>query len=152
MARDFVDDVDAGHKLAAVVNDSFDCVVAVLPTSRRIGEVVASTHHLPLAGVRRIVRADDPVCPVEIDITDLSAPADARLLVVDDAVETGHTAIEISRVLKERGYASITLAVPVCPRDSDALVRPHFDDVIAVVRPLMRRSLSWHYDVPPGNG
>ena len=151
MARDFVDDVDAGHKLAAVVIDQFDCVVAVLPTSRRIAEVVASTLHLPLASVHRKVQADDPVRPVEIDVADLEVPADARLLVVDDAVETGHTAIEISRALKQRGYTSMTLAVPVCPRDSDALVRPHFEDVIAVVRPLMRRSLSWHYDSPPGN-
>ena len=152
MARDFVDDVDAGHKLAAVVMDPFDCIVAVLPTSRRIGEVVASTLQLPLASVTRILRPDDPVRPVEIEITDLQAPTHARLLVVDDAVETGHTAIEISRALAQRGCTSITLAVPVCPKDSEALVRPHFEDVIAVVRPLMRRSLSWHYDSPPGNG
>ena len=89
MARDFVDDVDAGHKLAAVVMDPFDCIVAVLPTSRRIGEVVASTLQLPLASVTRILRPDDPVRPVEIEITDLQAPTHARLLVVDDAVETG---------------------------------------------------------------
>lgn len=151
MARDFVDDVDAGQKLARCVSQPFDLVVAVLPSSRRIGEEVARALGLPLASLRRVL-SDNPVEPVQIEVDDFDLPPEARLLIVDDAVETGHTAIEISKALKMRGFTSLTLAVPVCPRDSEMLVRPHFQDIIAVVRPLMRRSLSWHYDVVPGSG
>ena len=36
------------------------------------------------------------------------------------------------------------LAVPVCPRDAVADLRGRYDDIVALDRPLVRRSLRWH--------
>lgn len=151
MARDFADDIDAGRKLAAVIRDEFDVVVAVLPTCDRLGAEVANALNLPMTSVERRLQPDADE-PVTIGLENLTAHLTDRLLVVDDAVESGRTSIAIGVALKSAGYENVTLAVPVCPRDSEPSVRPYFDDIIAVVRPLMRRSLSWHYDVVPGNG
>ena len=38
------------------------------------------------------------------------------------------------------------LAVPVCPREALADLALRYDDVVAPVRPLVRRSLTWHYE------
>jgi predicted phosphoribosyltransferase len=34
----------------------------------------------------------------------------------------------------------------VCPREAEAHLRHRYDRVIALERPLVRRSLRWHYD------
>ena len=150
MARDFRDGADAGEQLGMVVPADFDYVVAVLPTSRIIAEKVAQALSLPLVGLDRII-TDDIAEPVRIELHLDGIVNSARLLVVDDAVETGRTSVVISHALKAAGFPNFSLAVPVCPRDSEYLVRDHFEQVIAVVRPLMRRSLSWHYAQVPGS-
>ena len=68
------------------------------------------------------------------------------MLVVDDGVETGTAARAVVAALREAGAAYVALAVPVCPREAEADLRRRYDDVIAVTKPLVRRSLRWHYD------
>lgn len=150
MSRDFTNDIDAGRQLAQVIDGHFDVVVAVLPTSRNIANEVAQALNVPQAGVIRVMTGIEEE-PVRIELALGDVAKSARLLIVDDAVETGRTSVEISRALKSAGYGNLTLAVPVCPRDSEYLVKDHFDGIIAVVRPLMRRALSWHYDEVPGS-
>ncbi len=151
MARDFRDAADAGEQLARLVPAEFEYVVAVLPTSDVIAHKVAEALHVPMLGLTRILTGDEGE-PVRIELHLDGVSTESRLVIVDDAVETGRTSVAISSALKAAGYKSISLAVPVCPRDSEYVVRDHFEQIIAVVRPLMRRSLSWHYDEVPGNG
>ena len=68
------------------------------------------------------------------------------VVVIDDGVETGTAAMVAGAALRAAGATGLVLAVPVCPRDSEAALRMRYDDVIAVTRPLVRRSLRWHYD------
>ena len=79
---------------------------------------------------------------VEIPI----AVAGLRVVVVDDGVETGTAARAVARALRDAGAVHLVLAVPVCPREAEADLRGRYDDVVAVERPLVRRSLRWHYE------
>lgn len=67
-------------------------------------------------------------------------------IVIDDGVETGTVARAAAPVLREAGVARLVLAVPVCPREASAHLDLIYDEVIAVSRPLARRSLAWHYE------
>ena len=44
------------------------------------------------------------------------------------------------------GPRRVVLAVPVCPREAEASPATAYDDVVAVVDPLVAQSLPWHYD------
>ncbi len=68
------------------------------------------------------------------------------VVVVDDGVETGTAGRRAALPCARRGATAVVLAVPVCPRESEAQLRARYDDVIAVTKPLARRSLRWHYD------
>ena len=72
----------------------------------------------------------------------------ARLVTTrtDDGVETGTAARAVATALREAGAVRVVLAVPVCPREVEAGLASRFDAVVAVTRPLARRSLRWHYD------
>ena len=66
-------------------------------------------------------------------------------IVVDDGVETGAVARAAAPALRDSGVVRLLLAVPVCPNPALADLRPSYDDVVAVVRPVDRRSLTSHY-------
>ncbi len=68
------------------------------------------------------------------------------VIVVDDGVETGTVARAAAAMLRDVGVGRLVLAVPVCPRDALADLHHRYDLVVAVAKPLGRRSLSWHYD------
>ena len=72
-----------------------------------------------------------------------------HVVVIDDGVETGTAAAAAAEVLRDAGARRLTLAVPVCPRDAEVGLLDRYDDVVAVVRPLVRRSLRWHYETLP---
>ena len=93
------------------------------------------------------------VLPLRVERTSdgvrlLSPPevSGATVLVVDDGVETGTVARAVASPLREAGAAHLNLAVPVCPREAMADLAMRYDEVIAVVTPLVRRSLAWHFD------
>ncbi|MBI1350114.1 MAG: hypothetical protein GC156_03250 [Actinomycetales bacterium] len=67
------------------------------------------------------------------------------VVVLDDGVETGTAARAAASALREAGAAALVLAVPVCPREALADLQHRYDAVVAVVRPLARRALTWHY-------
>lgn len=68
-----------------------------------------------------------------------------RVVVVDDGVETGTAARAAGVALRAAGAVHLVLAVPVCPREAEVELRNRYDDIVAVDRPLVRRSLRWHY-------
>lgn len=76
----------------------------------------------------------------------LPVPVEGRtVVVVDDGVETGTAALAVGAALRDGGVGRAVLAVPVCPREVQPRLAVRYDDVVAVVQPLVRRSLRWHY-------
>jgi len=154
----FVDLADGGRRLAELLTPEVvaDAVLlAVPPGGVRVAAAVADAlgtdvSHLDVShlGVTHLVvshlvvsRTDDGVTvEVPVDVTG------RRVVVVDDGVETGTAARAVAAALREAGAAYLVLAVPVCPREVEADLRRRYDAVIAVTRPLVRRSLRWHYE------
>lgn len=57
------------------------------------------------------------------------------VLLVDDGLATGLTAMAAADWLRREGAGRIVVAVPVAPPDSVSLLRSHADDVVAVETP-----------------
>lgn len=66
------------------------------------------------------------------------APADVRgrtVIVVDDGLATGSTAVAAAQALRKRGAARVVLAVPVAPPDSGRRLERAFEDVVCLHEP-----------------
>lgn len=68
------------------------------------------------------------------------------VIVVDDGIATGSTALAASQVLRARGAARVVLAVPVAPPRSLQRLADHFDDVVALSTPRNFRAVGSWYD------
>ena len=139
----FLDLADGGRQLAALLGETVTedtLLVAVppggVPVGAAVGEVLGRVVS-PLS-----VSRDDSGVLVAIPID----VAGRRVVVVDDGVETGTAARAVVAALREAGAAHVVLAVPVCPREAEADLGRRYDAVIAVERPMVRRSLRWHYE------
>ena len=139
----FADLADGGRQLAPLVapllTDS-TVVVSIGVGGFVTGAAVAEALGIDVA---RLVttRTDDGVA-VEVTVDVLGRD----VIVVDDGVETGTAARSVATALRDAGAVRVVLAVPVCPREAEAALAHRFDAVVAVTRPLARRSLRWHYD------
>jgi predicted phosphoribosyltransferase len=140
----FADLADGGRQLAPMVAALLDdstlvvcCGVGGLVTGAAVAERLGiEVTALPTT------RTDDGVAvAVPLDVGGRS------VVVVDDGVETGTAARAAAAALRAAGATRVVLAVPVCPRDAEASLRGPFDDVVALVRPMVHRSLRWHYEV-----
>lgn len=138
---DFLDLTDAGRQLAPLVvervRDPF--LLAVSPYGVPVAEPVAAAlgvvvHPLPL------IRTDEGV-----SVPEVPEIAGREVLIVDDGVETGTAARAMAAALRAHNPERLILAVPVCPRQEGSTLALLYDEVIAVVQPLARRSLRWHY-------
>lgn len=132
--KDFLDDSDAAVQLAKLLDEEFDCVVAVLPNAVKIALAVSA--HL-----------DTPILEWWPDKHVQVPDQFSKLLIVDDGVETGQKAALISEALGE-GFDKC-LAVPVCSREIESGLAPLYRKIYVVKRPFVRRSLEWHYEVRP---
>jgi predicted phosphoribosyltransferase len=139
----FADLADAGRQLAARLPADLvaDCLlVAVPPGGVAVAEAVGGATGLVPVPLE-LARTEDGVSvrvPFEV--------GGRRVLVVADGVETGTAARAVVAALRAGAAAYVVLAVPVCPREAEADLRRRYDDVIAVTKPLVRRSLRWHYE------
>jgi predicted phosphoribosyltransferase len=132
--KDFLDDSDAALQLVKLLDEEFDCVVAVLPHAVKIALAVSAHLDTPILEwwTESQVRVPDQFL---------------KLLIVDDGVETGRKAAFIAEVLGD-GFDK-SLAVPVCSREIESGLAPLYRKIYAVKRPFVRRSLDWHYQVRP---
>lgn len=144
--RRFRDLADGAAALAdavagAGVGEADPLVLAVVPNGVPSGLAVARALGAELRPL--VVHRDDGADPR----VELPAAVEGRTVVVaDDGVETGTAARLAAAALREAGAGRRVLAVPVCPREAEATLALVYDDVIAPVRPLGRRALSWHYE------
>ena len=139
----FVDLADGGRQLAPLVAPLLSEATVVV--SMGAGGVVTGAAVAEALGITVTplvaTRTDDGVAvEVTLDVDGLD------VVVVDDGVETGTAAMVAGAAIREAGAVGLVLAVPVCPREVEAGLASRFDAVVAVTRPLARRSLRWHYD------
>jgi putative phosphoribosyl transferase len=77
-------------------------------------------------------------------------PRPRRVIVVDDGLATGLTMLAAVRALRERGAASITVAVPVAARESLELLAAEADAVICHTQPEHLLAVGfWYRDFEP---
>ncbi len=65
-------------------------------------------------------------------------PIDVRgreVVLVDDGLATGVTAVAAATVMRSRGAARVVVAVPVCPASASRRLRGAFDELVCVERP-----------------
>ena len=140
----FADLADGGRRLApllAAAAEGGALLVSVGEGGRVTGQAVAD--ELGVAVTHLPTRRDEG--GVQVLVGDLALGGRA-VVVVDDGVETGTAALAAARAVREAGASSVVLAVPVCPREAEPRLRPAYDDVVAVVRPLVAGSLRGHYE------
>ena len=148
--RRFANLADAGHRLAAVVRESLTTgsdagdvatiLLAVLPNGVPVALPIAAALGIRVTALD-VERSDDGP-----RIGALPALAGARVLVIDDGVETGSVARAAAAAIRPLAPASLILAVPVCSHEAVADLGPRYDRIIAIERPFGRRALSWHFD------
>lgn len=63
-------------------------------------------------------------------------PVDGRtVILVDDGIATGGTAVVAARALKARGAASVVLAIPVAPPGASRRLAADFDEIVCLEEP-----------------
>jgi len=152
----FADLTALAEKLAAAVPDELvgshliaPIVVALLPAGSAPGIAVANRLRAPLRWVAVTEAAEGEIARSGLAVVLDDLPADlagAAVFVVVAAVETGQAARVIANELRARGAGTLTLLAGVVPRDSEVSLRPLFDQIVALVRPLGRRSATWHFE------
>jgi putative phosphoribosyl transferase len=88
-------------------------------------EVVIGRESAELERRRRIYRGDEEPYPVE----------GRTVILVDDGIATGGTAVAAGEALKLRGAAKVILAVPVCPPGTEGRLADDFDEIVCLEQP-----------------
>ena len=73
----------------------------------------------------RVYRGDREPLPVE----------GRTVILVDDGIATGGTAVAAAHALRARGAARVVLAVPVAPPGSEVRLAGEFDEVVCLEQP-----------------
>lgn len=154
--QEFADLADGGRKLVPYVKAALAetppadvVIVAIVPNGVPAAKALADELACPVVPlvVYRPMAADgsgrvEPVVESRDDLAEIVAGK--TVVVVDDAVETGAVTRVVGALLRPL-CRTLMLAVPICPRDVSAGLVPLYDDVVAVLRPMVRRALTWHY-------
>ncbi len=93
-------------------------------SAEEVEEVVAR-ESAELERRRRLYRGDRRAYPVEGRI----------VILVDDGIATGGTAVAAGRALRARGAARVVLAVPVSPPGTEERLGGAFDEVVCLAQP-----------------
>jgi predicted phosphoribosyltransferase len=76
----------------------------------------------------------------------VSLPERATVILVDDGVATGSTAIAAIHALRQRGVARLVFAVPVAPPDTAAVLRPLVDELVLLATPRCFHAVGNFYE------
>jgi predicted phosphoribosyltransferase len=76
----------------------------------------------------------------------LSLPERATVLLIDDGVATGSTAIAAIRALREQGAERIVCAIPVAPPDTAETLRGMVDELVVLATPVLFGAVGAFYD------
>lgn len=111
-----------------------DMVASTGTTAGQLAQVVARERG-ELARREGLYRAGRPSKP----------PGGRTVIVVDDGLATGASAIAALRTIQAQHPARLVLAVPVAARESLAAVRPHADEVVCLETPSPFRAVGAWY-------
>jgi predicted phosphoribosyltransferase len=76
----------------------------------------------------------------------LALPERATVILVDDGVATGSTAIAAIRALRRPGVGRVVFAAPVAPARIAGALRAMVDDLVVLVAPRHLHSVGLYYD------
>jgi putative phosphoribosyl transferase len=76
----------------------------------------------------------------------LSLPERATVILVDDGVATGSTAIAAIHALRERGVERLVFAIPVAPPDTAETLRSMVDELVVLATPPHFWAVGEFYD------
>lgn len=75
---------------------------------------------------------------------------DRTVVLVDDGVATGSTAVAAGRALRSRGAGRVVLAIPVGPRGTERELADEFDEIVCLRQPRLFGSVgTWYRDFEP---
>jgi predicted phosphoribosyltransferase len=142
---DFPNLAGAGRALGPVLQGALSftadpLLLAVIPNGVPVALGIRETYDIPVRGLPVQRSADGVVIAPDASL------AGRNVVIVDDGVETGTVARAAAAAMVASGVASVVLAVPVCSRESQATLQHRYDQVVALVRPLVHRSLARHFD------
>jgi predicted phosphoribosyltransferase len=72
-------------------------------------------------------------------------PSGRRVIVVDDGVATGSTALAVGHWLVDAGISAAVLAVPVAPTSAPARLAPPYERLVALALPQEFLAVGTHY-------
>ena len=138
----FANLADAGDRLAPLLADlpRESLLVAIMPSGIAVACRIAKRTRMDV-GAAFLARDEDGV-----RVTELPPVEGRTVIVVDDGIETGTAARAVVQAVRDAGAARVIVAMPVIPREVEAWLDLMVDQVIAIERPLARRSLAWHYE------
>jgi predicted phosphoribosyltransferase len=76
----------------------------------------------------------------------LSLPERATVILIDDGVATGSTAIAAIRALREQGVDRIVFAIPVAPLDTAERLRHLVDELVVLATPALFWAVGGFYE------
>jgi putative phosphoribosyl transferase len=76
----------------------------------------------------------------------LALPEGATVILIDDGVATGSTAIAAIRALRERGVERIVFAIPVAPPDTAETLRRMVDELVVLATPMLFGAVGAFYE------
>ena len=76
----------------------------------------------------------------------LALPERATVILIDDGVATGSTAIAAIRALRERGVERIVFAIPVAPPDTAETLRHMVDELVVLATPMLFGAVGAFYE------
>ena len=138
----FANLADAGDRMAPLLADlpTDSLLIAIMPSGIAVACRIAKQTRMDV-GAAFLEHTDDGVRVSELP------PVDGRtVVIVDDGIETGTAVRAVVEAVLAAGAARVIVAMPVVPREVEAWLGLMVDQVIAIERPLVRRSLAWHYE------
>jgi predicted phosphoribosyltransferase len=99
--------------------------VAALTIGRKELDAILTREAGELERRRRLYRGDAP--PVDV--------AGRTVILVDDGIATGVTAIAAARMLRERGATAVVVTVPVCPASATRRLRDQLGEIVCLMSP-----------------
>ena len=138
----FANLADAGDRLAPLLADlpRESLLIAIMPSGIAVACRIAKQTRMDV-GAAFLEHVDDGV-----RVTELPPVEGRSVVIVDDGIETGTAVRAVVQAVRATGAARVTVAMPVVPKEVQAWLDLMVDEVIAIDRPLARRSLAWHYE------
>lgn len=159
--------IPVGHEVAKILHAPLEVLIARkigAPNQPEYGIGAICENEIPIFNPSVLgyfdVTGDEVMATVAAEINELrrrivryrqgrelTSLAGKTVILVDDGLATGVTAAAAGQYLRTLKPREIILAVPVGPRDIDAMVSDQFDEIICLNRPINLSAIGlWYSD------